>query len=223
MKRIFLAGLFLLILLIEPKLADLRTRELWEEPGLPTAGEFALRFLGEIRYTLAAYLWLKVEIYHHELEIDFSSHKSGLAETKKIGEILSICRIVTRLDPHFVQAYDVGAWRLAESLGEVNQAIDFLNEGLKTNPENALLNDDLGQIYFFLLKDCERAVPYLEMGARKNKEKVSLGIDLRILGHCYEKENRTHDAIHAYWVLERLFPDDPLPANRLKLLRKLKS
>lgn len=222
MKKIIFILLLIGLFAVEPYLGNLRVHEQLEGKAAPTATEFALQFLGEIRYTLAAYLWLKTEIYHHELGLAMSPGVVGSANARKVGEILSICRLVTRLDPHFIQAYDLGYWRLAKSLGKYDEAIAFLREGLEKNPESALLNDDMGQLYFLVLKDCGHAIPYIERASTLNQDKVGLSLDLRILGHCYERQNQSNKALQAYQRLLLLNPGDTPAQTGLARLKKQK-
>ncbi len=220
MKRVLLIVLLVALLGIEPLLNEQRSALQLEEQGKATPTEVMLRFLGEIRYTLASYLWLKTEIYHHELGLTTLSSKVGVGDPKKIGELLAICRLVTRLDPGFVQAYDVGAWRLAQGLGKFVLAVDFLKEGLAHNPNSATLNIDLGLVYFLYLKDCKDAIPYLEKTVTLDKDRLEKGNALRLLGHCYKKEGRVHEAMASFQQLLVLFPDDSGVRAQLKALEK---
>src|SRR5579872_6126652 len=143
MKRLVLGLALIGLLAVEPFLGQERFSNGLEERAQISVSEFFLRFFGEIRYTLASFLWLKTEIYHHELNLSISS-RIGAEDPKKVGELLAICRLVTRLDPGFVQAYDVGAWRLAAGLGRFDDGFAFLKEGLSHTPDSPLLNSDMG-------------------------------------------------------------------------------
>lgn len=219
MKRLALLILVLGLLIIEPYLGSLRVQSKMEDARTPSSTEFFFRFLGEIRYTLAAYLWLKTEVYHHELGLNFTSSQIGREDPKKVGEILAICRLVTRLDPEFVQAYDLGAWRLARGLGKTDEAIRFLKEGVALNPKNPVLYDDLGEIYFFFLKDCDHSIAYLEKAAQLNRNKTPLGFDLRILGRCYESKHDISKALAAYQWLLQIFPEDAFARARISKIK----
>ena len=87
-----------------------------------------LDILGELRYTAAAILWLKTDYYQHEYE--FQGHDYRTNEP-----IMPLIRLVTILDPHFVQAYDFGAYHLAVNLKKNKESMKFLQEGITNNPE----------------------------------------------------------------------------------------
>jgi len=220
MKRLLLIVVVLGLLAVEPLLSNLRFQQKMEDASVPSTSEFLLRFLGEIRYTLAAYLWLKVEIYHHELNLTTLSATVGGEDPKKVGEILALCRLVTRLDPQFIQAYDVGSWRLSRGLGKFQDAADFLEEGLRNNPDNPVLVQDMAELYVFYEKNCVAAIPYLEKTSILNPTKQAQGNDLRLLGSCYDLLGQPAKSIDTYLRLQALFPDDPIPKLRIKAVRE---
>ncbi len=69
--------------------------------------------------------------------------------------------IITDLDPNFVNAYRYGGTFLAEpppfGLGETRKGIELFDKGRMNNPENYRLPLEEGFIYYFYLKDYEKA------------------------------------------------------------------
>ncbi len=112
-----------------------------------------LDILGELRYTAAAILWLKTDYYQHEYE--FQGHDYRTNEP-----IMPLIRLVTILDPHFVQAYDFGAYHLAVNLKKNKESMKFLQEGITNNPEAFELVWEYGFL-LYLDKKYSEALPFL--------------------------------------------------------------
>ena len=152
-----------------------------------------LDILGELRYTAAAVLWMKTDYYHHEFEF------SGKNLTKN-EPIMPLIRMITILDPHFVQAYDFGAYHLAVNLKHYKESMDFLKEGLQNNPNSFELNWEYGFLLYKEIKYNE-ALPYL-MKARKFREQKTPVYDEWIkmswvnsrIADCLRREGRISEA-----------------------------
>ena len=71
-------------------------------------------------------------------------------------EMLPWLRISAELDPHRVETYTVAAYWLRERLGKVDEAEQFLRDGLQANPNNPELLYELGRLYFENRKDFTR-------------------------------------------------------------------
>lgn len=216
MLFVLVFGLFTL----EPRLAVQRNPLEAEKPVKMTLSEFFLQFLGEFRYTLASYIWLNTEIYHHELGLTWIASTTGKGDPKKIGEILAICRIVTTLDPHFINAYDIGGWRLAKSLGNIQEGVAFLQQGLADNPGNILLNQDLGEIYFIYAKNYKNSIPYLEIASKGSADITQKSLNLHMLAYAYTKEKKFHQAIKVYHSILILNPQEKMLEYRIKELQR---
>ncbi|HIJ66533.1 MAG TPA: hypothetical protein HPP77_11355 [Candidatus Hydrogenedentes bacterium] len=129
-------------------------------------------FLG-FRIMAANLVWLKVDQFYHQ----------GM-----LHRMLPLMDVCVRLDPHFVDAYKVGAWYLAYNItahmlgtpeplkwwdekhsawvGEKEEyyyrGVDFLLDGIRKNPRDSSLYFDLGyMIYFIKLRDYANAARYL--------------------------------------------------------------
>jgi tetratricopeptide (TPR) repeat protein len=72
-------------------------------------------------------------------------------------EMLPWLRLSASLDPHQIEIYVVTAYWLRERLGKVDEAEQFLREGLKENPNSPDLLYELGRIYYENRKDLSRA------------------------------------------------------------------
>ncbi|MDQ7823414.1 MAG: tetratricopeptide repeat protein [Candidatus Eremiobacteraeota bacterium] len=115
--------------------------------------QMLLSLLGELRYTLAAFIWLKTEFYHHEYEFTQKDWRQN-------EPLMPLIRLVTLLDPHFVQAYDFGGYHLAVNLKKPDEALNFLHEGIEHNPQSFELLWETGYI-LYQEKKYREAIPYL--------------------------------------------------------------
>jgi tetratricopeptide (TPR) repeat protein len=72
-------------------------------------------------------------------------------------EMLPWLRLSAQLDPHRVQTYTVTAYWLRTRLGKVDEAEQFLRDGLRANPNSPDLLYELGRLFFENRKDFFRA------------------------------------------------------------------
>jgi tetratricopeptide (TPR) repeat protein len=220
MKRPLVFLLFLGLFFVEPFLASERIALQIEDTGPVSFTEFTLRFLGELRYTLASYLWLQTEIYHHELNLGVIRGSVGHGPPS-VKEIIAICRLVTILDPHFIQAYDIGSWRLVQGLGDFKRGFAFLREGIANNPNSYLLYADMGDFYFLYLHDRKKAIPYLKKAYELSNNDYYPHLDtLRLLATCYETTGQKEKALSAWQEVLKIHPGDPAAIARIKVLTK---
>lgn len=130
------------------------------------------------RQVAANLLWIEVDRYWHQ---------------GNMYRMITMMRTCVALDPHFIEAYLIGAWHLGynatarmpdtpwpqrqwhrryeECLGEKElfyyYAIDFLKDGIRRNPRNYRLYFDLGfAMYKQKLEDYPNAVKYLSEAIR---------------------------------------------------------
>ena len=215
-KRIVILLCFLIIIVASGLKLDKYSQQIFDKRYANLASSSALLdIIGELRYTAAALLWVKIDIYHHEYEF---KGKDIMRNTS----IMPLFRLVTLLDPHFIQAYDVGAYTLVVDLKKVEEGMEFLKEGMNNNPDSF----ELTWQYAFLLyyqKKYEEAVPVL-LRAREIRDNTTTEVydehmkiswvDTRIID-CYkrlgqnEKIKPFEDEIKAYhekykdWFAER--------------------
>jgi tetratricopeptide (TPR) repeat protein len=127
----------------------------WSNPDVSAnVGALVLGF----RKLVADLLWLKVDEFWH----------LGLA-----SRMLPMMETVVALDPHFIEAYALGAWHLAynitvtvhsaeEKLKYMDQGVGLLEKGIKNNPRSAKLYAELGfTMYFMKYKDWEKSAYYM--------------------------------------------------------------
>ncbi|MCX8053356.1 MAG: hypothetical protein N3B12_06075, partial [Armatimonadetes bacterium] len=83
----------------------------------------------EFRVVFANLLWIKAEQYHHE----YLLRNHNWTRNK---ELMGLLELITKLDPHFVEAYEVGAYILAEGYNDPNRALAYIRRALVDNPKS---------------------------------------------------------------------------------------
>lgn len=145
-------------------------------PDTPT--QMFISLLGELRYTFAAMLWMKIDHYHHEYERHLDPNHNP--------PLLQLTRIVTLLDPHFEDAYSVAAYDLGINFNKEKEALNSINEGIRNNPKSRLLHWGKGFLLFHF-KHYSEAIPSLLTAYQESKEEVDKVNCERLLAHSYIK------------------------------------
>ncbi len=114
----------------------------------------AIALAGEFRTVFANLLWIKADQYHHE----FIAHNN---DWEMNTDVIGLDRLITKLDPHFDEAYAAGA-RMLSGTGQLNEAVSFLEEGVTNNPNSRMLHEELGTLLARHKKDYERALLHLK-------------------------------------------------------------
>jgi tetratricopeptide (TPR) repeat protein len=142
---------------------------------------------------------------HHE------SKQSGGDER----ELLPWLQISAMLDPDRVETYIVASYWLRTQLGKVNEAEQFLRQGLRANPGHQELLFELGRIYFENRKDVTRARNLWELALKKwheneaGKADANVFLYEQILGQLakLECEQKNYSkALEHYKALKEVSP-----------------
>lgn len=148
--------------------------------------------LGGFREVAATMLWMKTHEYW----------ASGQALQAKA---LWLMRLVTLLDPHWLEPWRVTSWHLAYNLyvetddpelraKYLQMGIDSLKEGISWNPNRYDLYLELGWTYFDKVEDFEEASRWFRAAMRyPHPEYVD-----RLVGHAYERMPAIPKALDAY-------------------------
>jgi tetratricopeptide (TPR) repeat protein len=114
----------------------------------PIAGEYGL--------VVADYAWLRaIQYYAYHLVRD--------ANYEWFAHII---RVVTSLDPLFIEAYRFGAFVLSWDMDRPEDAIQLLREGMQRNPVRWELPFEAAFVAYTKLKDYDRAAYYFDLAAR---------------------------------------------------------
>lgn len=93
-------------------------------------------FIGQARGLLADFLWLRVDEYQHRRRI-----VGGDLLRADDESLMPLVRLITWLNPHFIDAYALGGQWLAFHFDRPTEATEFYEEGIRNNPRSfALLN-----------------------------------------------------------------------------------
>ena len=85
---------------------------------------------------------------------------------RNLPELFRLVDTVVTLDPHFVEAYTLGALFMNYSGGNVPGAIALLERGARANPTRWEPPHDLARTYFLDLKDYPKALHWFEITDR---------------------------------------------------------
>jgi tetratricopeptide (TPR) repeat protein len=102
----------------------------------------------------------------------FVTEHTHLAQGKE-REILPWLRLSAELDPQRVETYTVAAFWLRTQLGKVDEAEQFLREGLRANPRSYEILFSLGQLLYENRHDPTRARNLWEMALRRWQDQES--------------------------------------------------
>lgn len=151
-KRLPVILLFVAICALEPVVDAHYAQSGLAHTTSGTSAGYALA--GEFRSVIANVLWIKVERYHHE-------YIRTNADWRADKEILPLIKVITDLDPHFVDAYLCGSWMLCMGLDRTDEGVAYLKEGIQNNPDNLSVFEILGTVYAHKLHQPRKALPYL--------------------------------------------------------------
>jgi len=102
--------------------------------------------------------------------VQYYGQRIGDAHTKfdSLGPLLDIA---TTLDPKLIVAYRFGAIFLSEpravGAGRADLAVNLVQKGIEANPDQWILNYDLGFLYYWRLKDYPKAAQVYAEGGKK--------------------------------------------------------
>lgn len=85
---------------------------------------------------------------------------------RNLPELFRLIDTVVTLDPHFVEAYTLGALFMNYSGGNVRGAIALLERGARANPTRWEPAHDLARTYYLDLKDYRQALYWFEITDR---------------------------------------------------------
>lgn len=142
-------------------------------------------------------------------------------------EILPWLKLAATFDPHRIESYTVAAFWL-KSLGKVNEAEEFLRDGLRANPGNPELLFELGKIYKDERKDVIRARNLLELALARWKERADKESEQdtfllqQILAHLAQLERDSKNYALAIKYFEELKKYSPNPQAIQKQIDEMK-
>lgn len=158
--------------------------------------------LGGFREVAATMMWLKTHSMWHE---------GGGTR----WDALSLMRMTTLLDPHWLEPWRITAWHCAYNLyvetddPEVqaellDTAVNVLKEGISWNPDRYDLYFELGWTYFDKIRDYDEAARWLGAATRfEHPEYIE-----RLIAHAYERLPEPEKALQWYDYCIKRRPSD---------------
>jgi tetratricopeptide (TPR) repeat protein len=145
-------------------------------------------------------------------------------------EMLPWLQLAAELDPQQILVYTTTAFWLRTRLGRVDEAEQFLREGLRHNPSSPEILFDLGVLYEQNRRDDVRAKRLFELALEHWREQAAQAaapkpdefVREQILGHLAGVEERTGQLEAALYYLEALRRIAPTPEvidTRIRELR----
>jgi hypothetical protein len=152
----------------------------------------------------------------------------GEAPGGQVREILPWLQLSAELDPNRIETYMVTSYWLRKRMGRVNEAEQFLREGLRSNPGDSALLFELGRLYQEDRKNDDRARNLWELGIQRIQEekkplsdpdKFMLGNLSLSLSRLEESHGNLSDALR--W-LEVFKPVSPHPSQVQRQIDELR-
>ncbi|RYG65572.1 tetratricopeptide repeat protein, partial [bacterium] len=126
-------------------------------------------------------------------------------------------RSIVTLDPTEIESWSLGAW-LLWSLGKPEEAVEFLAQGLKANPENADMWDAAGQHY-----DLQKRFADSEKAFAKAVDLSGKDADMmlrRRYAHSAEHVGNWDKSAEIWQALVAQYPNDAVNKNNLARVEK---
>jgi len=159
----------------------------------------------------------------------FPSRHTHLDETEPAAarEILPLLRLSAELDPQRVETYTVAAYWL-RLMGKNDEAIQFLREGLRANPDSHEILFELGASYE-LKADTDRARNLWELALKRWEERQERGeepdrlVGAQILTRLARLESRAGHPDQTVAYLEKLKRISPSPQSVEQRIAEVKA
>ncbi|MCD6384182.1 hypothetical protein J7M23_00240 [Candidatus Sumerlaeota bacterium] len=79
---------------------------------------------------------------------------------KGLNELIPWYRLMTLANPHHIRGYVVGAYFIYTYGKRPKEALKFLQEGERNNPQSPEIKEALGRFYFYKFHQPAKAIPY---------------------------------------------------------------
>jgi tetratricopeptide (TPR) repeat protein len=160
-----------------------------------------------------------IERFGRHFMVTDHTHLEGGGER----ELLPWLKLSAELDPERIDTYTVSAYWLRKRLGKVNEAEQFLREGLKNNPGSYEILFELGRLYRENHHDDTRARNLWELALRRwnereigKKDQDLFGLEQIAVNLADVEEASGHfDAAINYLQLARKAAPNPEPIDKL--------
>jgi tetratricopeptide (TPR) repeat protein len=129
-----------------------------DEPLYLTSGEALKRASIGFDGLLADVYWIRT-IQYFGVNLERQKAAKGMVDLRQMRQLGPLLEITTELNPHHIAAYRFGAFFLQYI--DAEKAISFAERGIRNNPNEWRLYQDLGFIYWRLGRYREASEAYL--------------------------------------------------------------
>lgn len=162
----------------------------------------AIQAAGEFRVVAANILWAKVvDHYHHQYMA-----QGGDWETNE--SLLPLLQTIIRLDPHFVEAYELMGGTILPRTGRFEQGKTVLAEGIKNNPYDWEIYREMAMLYAWRGHQPDAALPYAKAGLAQADDDFSKRLMATL---CNTLQNRIREEQSGSPSDSTESPSDPQP------------
>jgi tetratricopeptide (TPR) repeat protein len=162
------------------------------------------------------------------LERNLKPYRPGPARHSDPQELIPWYRIQTLINPSDVNAYATCAFFLADFAKEPEQALAFLKEGLKNNPNSPVLHEAVGQLYFEKWNNYEEAIGYLrkaiavgkQLRDREQMQDKAVADSFLFLARAYRETGELREALHTAEEGMREYPNNPLIRSIHRVIKR---
>jgi len=141
-------------------------------------------------------------------------------------ELLPWFYYAVRLNPENINAYVIGGYWIGQRLNRTEEAIKFLEEGIRHNPNSWQVYAGLGEIYFIAKKDYRQALTSFQKAYGlindENADKYDKRRVCAFLAASYEKLGDADKAIEFYRKELILFPRNESVLKKISSLSQKK-
>jgi len=152
--------------------------------------------------------------------VQYFGEKHRLHQTN-LDLLWSLLDITTTLDPHLMPAYRFGSVFLSDSpprgAGRPDLAVELLERGIKENPDQWRLYQDLGNVYYFDAKDYPKASAAFAEGS-KNPNAM---IWMKVMAAKIAAEGESPETSYFLWLQVYQTTTDPMVKENAELHLKL--
>jgi tetratricopeptide (TPR) repeat protein len=148
---------------------------------------------------------------------------------ERTREILPWLKLSADLDPQNVQTFTLAAFWLRTSLKKIDEAEQFLRDGLRANPRSHEILFSLGQLFYEDRKDVTRARNLWEKGLRcwaeqeANKQEPNYSSLRDITLNLAKLEEEQGNLKRAIECLELAIKASPHPEELQKRIKEMKA